>query len=130
MFAGGHDAAVLAVANGICEAGFAFDTMVERQLIEQRQIKPGQIATVWKSEIIPGAPMVISDRLSPALHWKLTVAFQQKANADYLRANGFCQGECAIADEDAYGYEETNDASYDSLREVCLIFQRAPCTEG
>ena len=128
-FVGGHDASVLAVANRKCDAGFAFDTMVERQLIEQRQIQSGQIATVWKSEVIPGAPMVISNRLSPVLRQQLTTAIQQKANADYLRANDFCQGECGIADDDAYGYVATNDAFYDSLREVCRIVRHESCTE-
>jgi phosphonate transport system substrate-binding protein len=94
-----------------------------------RQIQPGQITTVWKSEVIPGAPMVISNRLSPALRQQLTTAVQQKANADYLRANSFCQGECGIADDDAYGYVATNDAFYDSLREVCRIVQHDSCTE-
>jgi phosphonate transport system substrate-binding protein len=46
IFAGGHDASVLAVANGQCDAGFAFDSLAGRWLIEQHQIQPGKIVTV------------------------------------------------------------------------------------
>lgn len=113
-FKGHHDALVLAVANHQCDAGFALDRVVDRELIAQGRLQPGQIATVWTSGAIPGAPLVISDRLPPALRQQLTAALQGKANADYLRANGFCQGECAIADGYAYGYQPANDADFDA----------------
>jgi len=130
IFAGRHDASVLAVANRQCDAGFALDTVVDRQLIEQDQLQPGQITTVWKSETIPGPPIVIANHLAPMLRQQLTTALQQRANADYLRANGFCQGECAIADGVAYGYQPADDADYDSVREICRKIQNESCTEG
>ncbi len=121
-FTGSHDASVLAVASRQCDVGFAFDKF-DRKLIEQRQIQPGQIVTVWKSEPIPGGAMVIANNLAPQLRQQLTTAIQQHANADYLRAHGFCQGECAIADRNTYGYAVAEDAFYDSVREVCRITQ-------
>lgn len=126
VFAGGHDASVLAVASRQCDAGFAFDSLVERQLIEQHQIQPGKIVTVWKSEPIPGGPIVIANGLTPQLRQQLTTALQQHANADYMRAHGFCQGECAIADRDTYGYVAVEDSFYDRVREVCRINQLKP----
>jgi phosphonate transport system substrate-binding protein len=129
-FEGQHDALVIAVANHQCDAGFALDRIVDRELIAQGRLQPGQVATVWKSGDIPGAPMVISERLPPALRQQLTVALQNKANADYLRAAGFCQGECAIADGNAYGYQPANDAGYNGVREICKSLQNDPCTEG
>ncbi|MGH3771749.1 MAG: phosphate/phosphite/phosphonate ABC transporter substrate-binding protein [Pseudonocardiaceae bacterium] len=123
IFAGGHDASILAVANRQCDAGFAFYSLVERQLIEQHQIEPGKIATVWKSEPIPGGPIVIANSLTPQLRQRLTTALQQHANADYLRAHGFCQGECATADRDTYGYVAVEDSFYDRVRELCRINQ-------
>ena len=36
VFAGGHDASVISVKNGDCDAGFAYDTMVTQQLIDSR----------------------------------------------------------------------------------------------
>ncbi|MGH3823834.1 MAG: phosphate/phosphite/phosphonate ABC transporter substrate-binding protein [Pseudonocardiaceae bacterium] len=130
IFVGQHDAVVLAVSNHQCDAGFALDRVVDRDLIAQGRLEPGQIVTVWKSGAIPGPPLVISDRLPLALRQQLTATLQSKANADYLRANGFCQGECAIADGDAYGYQPADDAFYNGIREICKSLQNDPCTEG
>jgi phosphonate transport system substrate-binding protein len=126
IFAGGHDATVVNVANGLCDAGFAFDRIVDRQLIEQRQLQPGKIVIVWKSEPIPNGVMVIANDLTPQLRHQLTTAIQQHANADYLRAHGFCQRECAISDRDTYGYVAVDDSFYDRVREVCRIEQLKP----
>lgn len=123
IFAGGHDASVLGVASHQCDAGFAFDKVANRQLIEQRQIQPGQIVTVWKSDPIPGGPIVIANKLASPLRQQLTIALQQHANADYLRAHGFCQGECPIADRDTYGYIAVDDSFYDSVRAICRVIQ-------
>lgn len=123
IFVGSHDASVLAVASRQCDAGFAFDDLVERQLIEQRQIQPGKIVTVWESELIPDGPIVIANSLNPQLRQQLTTALQQHANADYLRAHGYCQGLCAIADRDTYGYVAVEDSFYDGVRELCTITQ-------
>jgi phosphonate transport system substrate-binding protein len=121
IFAGGHDASVLNVANGLCDAGFAFDRMVDRQLIEQRQVQPGKIVTVWKSEPIPGGVIVIANHLPALLRQQLSTAIQQHANADYLRVHGFCQRECLIASLDTYGFVAVDDAIYDGIREACRI---------
>lgn len=131
IFAGHHDAAVLAVANHQCDAGFASDTVVDQQLIEQGQLlQPGQVTTVWKSDTIPGPPLVIANYLSPTLRQQLTTALQNKANADYLRANGFCQGKCAFAESVSYGYQPANDADYRGVSEICRRVHNNSCTEG
>lgn len=67
---------MLAVANGQCDAGFAFDSLVERELIEQHQIQTGTIVTVWESPPIPGGPIVIANGLAPRLRQRLTTALQ------------------------------------------------------
>lgn len=126
-FAGSHDASVLAVANRQCDAGFAFERMVERQAIDQGKIHPGQIVTVWKSEPIPDGPLVVSDHLPPELRQQLITTIREKANADYQRAQGFCQGECPIGDTDAYGYAPVEDELYDSVRQVCELIEYEAC---
>ncbi|MEA2959624.1 MAG: phosphonate transport system substrate-binding protein [Alphaproteobacteria bacterium] len=131
IFTARHDASVLAVANHQCDAGFSYDTMVDRQLIDQGQLRQGQVTTVWKSDIIPGPPLVIASYLSPRLRQQLTTALQNKANADYLRANGFCQGKCSVSDGVSYGYRAANDADYDGLSATCRKIQNNhSCTEG
>jgi phosphonate transport system substrate-binding protein len=128
VVAGGHEAAVLAVANRQCDAGFAYDAMVDRHLIELGQIRPGQISKIWESAIIPGAPFGISDNLPATVRERLTTAIRTKANSDYLRANGFCEGECPVGDADSYGYIEVGDNFYDTVRQVCQSTRHPSCT--
>ncbi len=128
VFAGGHDSSVLEVKEGRCEAGFAFDTMVDSQLIEKGGLKPGEVTTVWKSPTIPGSPVAISNNLSPELRSTLTTALQQKANTDYLLANNFCTGECKVGDERSWGYAPVDNAFYDPIREVCATTKNENCT--
>ncbi|MER6991148.1 phosphate/phosphite/phosphonate ABC transporter substrate-binding protein [Saccharopolyspora hirsuta] len=127
IFAGGHDASAIAVVKGDCDAGFAYDSMVDRQLVEKGQLQPGQLSTVWKSAVIPGDPVAISDDLDPALKAKLTAALRDKANSDSLRQNGFCTGECKIGDIDGYGFAPVDDAFYDGIREVCETTRDKQC---
>ncbi|MEV0700769.1 phosphate/phosphite/phosphonate ABC transporter substrate-binding protein [Saccharopolyspora sp. NPDC050389] len=127
IFAGGHDASAIAVAKGDCDAGFAYDSMVDRQLIQKGQLQPGQLTAVWKSVVIPGDPVAISDDLDPALKEKITAALRDKANSDYLSANGFCTGECKIGDVDGYGFAPVDDAFYNGIREVCDVTKDKQC---
>lgn len=130
VFAGGHDSSVLEVAAGRCDAGFAYDTMVDTQLIEKGQLKAGDIATIWKSETIPGSPVAISTKLSPQLQATLTDAFQNKGNTDYLLANNFCTGKCAIGDEGVWGYAAVDNAFYDPIRKVCETTKNENCSKA
>ncbi|MEU0964996.1 phosphate/phosphite/phosphonate ABC transporter substrate-binding protein [Streptomyces sp. NPDC005917] len=128
VMAGGHDASVLAVKSGQCEAGFAYDTMVDKQLIEKGQIKKGEITTVWKSEVIPGSPVAISDSLDADLKKKLTDVFQNKANADYLKAHGYCTGsKCEVDDAGDWGFAPVTDSLYDGVRKVCDVTKDKQC---
>lgn len=128
IFAGGHDSAVLEVQAGRCDAGFAYDTMVDTQLIQKGQLTAGDITTVWKSETIPGSPVAINSTLSPELVKKLTDAFQNKANTDYLLANNFCTGKCVIGDEGVWGYAAVDNPFYDPIRQVCVTTKNKNCT--
>lgn len=121
-----HDEVVRKVANGECDAGFTYERMLDQQ-VKRRQVPYGRIAVVWESDIIPGAPMVVADKLPKDLRAKLTRALQEKANADYLRANGFCQVQCAIAEGDAYGYVPVDDSFYDNVRKVCKVTGDKSC---
>ncbi|MFJ9819948.1 phosphate/phosphite/phosphonate ABC transporter substrate-binding protein [Streptomyces sp. NPDC101151] len=132
VMAGGHDASVLAVKSGQCEAGFAYDTMVDKQLIEKGQLKKGEITTVWKSAVIPGSPVAISDDLDAGLKQKITDAFRTKANADYLKAHGFCSGsgKCEVDDAGDWGYATVDDAIYDGVRKVCAVTKDKQCVKS
>lgn len=129
-FAGGHDASALAVASGQCEAGFAYDQIVDEALISSGQLQAGQLTTVWKSETIAGSPVALAADLDPAVRQKITDAFTQKANVDFLAANGFCPSveECVVGEEGGWGYVPVDDSLYDGVRKVCDVTKAESCT--
>ncbi|RKT83166.1 phosphonate transport system substrate-binding protein [Saccharopolyspora antimicrobica] len=128
VMAGGHDASALAVQSRQCDAGFAYDTMVDKLLPEKGNLQPGALRVVWRSEVIPGSPAAISDDLDPALKEKVVQAFRTKANADYLKANGFCTDDCEIGGY--WGFAPADDATFDSVRQVCEVTRAKQCTES
>ncbi|GHJ36978.1 phosphate/phosphite/phosphonate ABC transporter substrate-binding protein [Streptomyces sp. TS71-3] len=128
VMAGGHDASVLAVKSGQCDAGFAYDTMVDKQLVEKGQIKKGEITTVWKSPLIPGSPVAISDSLDPKLKQQISDVYQKMANVDYLKAHGYCTGsKCEVDDSGDWGYAKVTDSFYDGVRDVCEVTKDKQC---
>jgi phosphonate transport system substrate-binding protein len=127
-FAGGHDASALEVASGRCEAGFADDSMVDTVLPQSGQLKPGELTVLWRSDIIPGSPVAISNSLSPELKAQLADAFQNKANVDYPKANGYCSQDCAFGGGGSWGYAPVDDAFYNPIRQVCAITENKNCT--
>ena len=130
VFAGGHDASALAVASGQCDAGFAYDAIVDVQLIESGQLQPGQLRTVWQSEMIAGSPVALAADVDPQRRQVIADAFAQKANVDYLSSHGFCATaeECEVGEEGGWGYVPVDDALYDGVRRVCEVTQAESCT--
>ncbi|KAA0116973.1 phosphate/phosphite/phosphonate ABC transporter substrate-binding protein [Mycolicibacterium sp. P9-22] len=128
VFAGGHDASALSIANGDCDAGFAFDTMVDQTMIEKGDLQPGQLKTVWKSEMIAGSVFAANDSLGTEAIDKLKAIFTEKVNVEDLEAEGFCKGdECRITDERAWGVVPASDADYDGVRHVCDVTGSEKC---
>ncbi|OBI57473.1 phosphate starvation-inducible protein PhoH [Mycolicibacterium fortuitum] len=128
IFAGGHDSSALAIANGDCDAGFAFDTMVDKTMIAKGDLKPGQLKTVWKSETIAGSVFAANDALGSEAIGKLKTLFADKVNVPNLEAEGFCQGEaCRITDERAWGFVPVEDSDYSGVRHVCDVTGSDKC---
>ncbi|TDE16003.1 phosphate/phosphite/phosphonate ABC transporter substrate-binding protein [Jiangella asiatica] len=127
IFAGAHDASALAVKNGDCDAGFAMQSMVDRTLIESGELAEGDLKTVWESPQISGSLFVARDGLGEDVVAELTTLMTEKANADYLLGEGFCEGDCLLTDEDAWGVKPATDADYDGVREVCRLTESAAC---
>lgn len=128
IYAGGHDASALSVASGDCEAGFAFDSMVDKTLIEKGDLQQGQLKTVWKSEMIAGSVFAANDSLGPEAIDTLTKVFTEKVNAESMEAAGFCSGdECLITDERAWGVVPASDDDYAGVRHVCEVTKSEKC---
>jgi phosphonate transport system substrate-binding protein len=129
VFAGGHDASVLAIANGQCDAGFAEDSMVP-QLLGTGQLKKGAVKTIWTSVGIPPSPITVSSNLSPGLKKKIENVFLKELNVDWLKANGYCAKtakDCKLPSSDAWGYKPIDDKTYDAIREVCRVTKSDSC---
>lgn len=129
VMAGGHDASVLSVARGNCDVGFADNTMVDDLLIKQGKLKKGELKKVWKSPVIPGSPVALSTDLSASLRRQLADVFTKKANADYLKSKGYCDGDdCFIYGY--WGFAPVKDSDYKSVREVCATTGDTQCKAG
>ncbi|WP_067651889.1 phosphate/phosphite/phosphonate ABC transporter substrate-binding protein [Nocardia harenae] len=128
IFAGGHDSSALAIAAGDCDAGFAFDTMVDKTMIDKGDLKPGQLETIWKSEMIAGSLFAANNALGTETIDKLRTLFTEQLNLDKLQAAGICTGDaCRFTDERAWGVVPATDADYDGVRKVCEVTGSDKC---
>ena len=131
VMTGGHDASALAVLHGQCDAAFVEDSMIDTTLPGKGQLKPGELNVVWKSDVIAGAPVAVSDDLNPDLKAKIAEAFQTKANIDYFNSTGICTPACKTADDSGdWGYSKVDNAFYDGVRKVCDITKSKQCSQA
>ncbi|GAA4709357.1 phosphate/phosphite/phosphonate ABC transporter substrate-binding protein [Promicromonospora umidemergens] len=127
VYAGAHDASALGVAAGDCEAGFAMESMVTETLPAAGDLADGDLKEVWRSPKISGSLFVGNDALGEDVNAKLTSLITEKANSEYLLSEGYCDGECLLTDEDAWGFAPAKDADYDGTREVCTLTKSDKC---
>lgn len=132
VMAGGHDNSVSSVAAGKCEAGFAYDTMVEKTSVDKGVVKPGQLRVVWKSDPIPNSPVAISNKLPADVKENLTRALST-TNVDSLVEQGICAkaDDCSITSDPAvWGFSPVTDKTFDPVRDVCAATKNAECSKG
>ena len=129
IFSGGHDTSAISVKNGDCEVGFAFDKMVDEQLIESGDIAKGDLKVVWKSEVIAGSPFTFRNKLPEDLQAEVSRILLEKVNIDAAVADGHCESadDCPLNDEDTWGYKKVDDGFYDGVRKVCEVTKSAQC---
>jgi len=121
VLAGGHDTSVIEVVDGTCDAGFAFDSMVDELLIERGEINAGDVKIVEKSFVIAGSPMAMRTGLPASLQAAITDIIHNKVNVDWATANGYCESvdDCSLSDEAIWGYSAKDDSFYDGIRTLC-----------
>lgn len=112
-FSGGHDASLVAVANGQVDAAGVCDTCIERFFTEGLA-DPADIRTIAESETIPPSPVSVRGDLDPALRDRITeiyLAMQAAAPQIMQQASG---------DEEppAYPYVAVQDSDYDVIRDL------------
>ncbi|NEA30616.1 phosphate/phosphite/phosphonate ABC transporter substrate-binding protein [Streptomyces sp. SID13031] len=109
-YAGGHDATVLGVRDGDCDAGAVQDRLFDHALPAEGRIEPGGFKKIWTSGPIANGPLAVSTRLDPELRKTLARAVTENGNADAL-------GIPELAG--VWGFAPVSDAFYDSVRAVC-----------
>jgi phosphonate transport system substrate-binding protein len=143
IFAGGHDASAIAVNNGDCDAGFAYDTMITEQLIESGDI-PGvidlvedetvneadaTIQIIWKSTPIAAPPLAFGNWLPESMQEEIVDIVTTKVNVDWAVENGYCASadDCPLSDGPFWGYLAGEDSYYDGIRELCELTGSSKC---
>ena len=143
-FAGGHDASAIAVANGDCDAGFAYDTMVTQQLIESGDLAgvvddtgegedvnsdDASVRIIWKSTPIAAPPLAVGNWLPEDMIAEIKEIVTTKVNVDWAVENGYCDSadDCPLSDGPFWGYVEGEDAYFDGIRELCELTGSARC---
>lgn len=144
IFAGGHDASAIAVSNGDCDAGFAYDTMVTEQLIESGDI-PGvidgtgegetvneadaSIEIIWKSTPIAAPPLAAGNWLPESMIDEIREIVTTKVNVDWAVDNGYCDSvdDCPLSDGPFWGYLAGEDSYFDGIRELCDLTGSSKC---
>jgi phosphonate transport system substrate-binding protein len=76
IFSGGHDASAIAVQNGKVDAAAIADGLLD-VAIERGAVKKEDIAIVWTSDPIPGAPFAYRKDMAPELKKRIAAAFAE-----------------------------------------------------
>ncbi len=108
IFSGGHDASALAVQNGKVDAAAIADALLD-VAYSRGILKQDEIAVLWTSDPIPGAPVVYRRDLSPELKSKIRATFAQVHDMPFgsqMRIKRWIP---------------TNDAAYDVVRETAKV---------
>lgn len=103
-FSGAHGNSILAVKNGKIEVAATNDIDLNR-MIQKGQVSETDFRILWRSELIPGAPMAARRDLPTSLKAAFTGAmlmFNEMPGAKEQLQNG--------------GYRYTNDSTYDVIR--------------
>jgi len=114
IFAGGHDASLLAIAGGRVDAGASSDGQF-REMVQAGVIDEANFVTLARSEPIPSSPLTTRGDLDPALRERLLQAL--------LRFHEEVPPEVAagVLGEDRDRYVEAPDSLYDPIREVAEV---------
>lgn len=143
IFVGSHDVAVLQMLAGDCDIAFVAGTFVDVILPDRGVIAEGDTKTVWKSDDIPGTPMVIGNWLSDDLRKKIIEAVTEY-NAVTAFEAGLCEeqnreapaewGEkyagataCKWGGTGAFAFEPATSKTYDMIAGICTVLETDVC---
>jgi phosphonate transport system substrate-binding protein len=105
MYSGGHDASIVAVAEGKVEAASVADRILERAFAKGLA-KRDQIKVIWESPMIPNNPMLYRKNLPEDLKKKIREAFYSFENLPF--------GEMGTVAR----FQPATDKDYDPVRDI------------
>lgn len=114
IFAGGHDASILAVHAGKVDLGATWEGPYQRA-IERGLINPENVFVLWKSDGIPRSPIAVRGDLDEALIQRIQQAFldmPRKAPAAFEQFEKMW--------EKNINYVAVTDADYEFVRQVAI----------
>jgi len=131
VMAGGHDASLLAMVAGNCEAAFASDkykTVME----ESGQVEKDSIQIVWESDPIPSYPIAANtETLGEEMVDSIAQILVEKGNKKGLVEAGICatEDDCTLPGDYEYGFVAARDENYDVIREICEATNADACNQ-
>lgn len=131
IMAGGHDASLLSLDSGNCDAAFALDAQ-QSILEETGQLEEGSMKVIWESDPIPSSPLTANtETLGEDLVTAINDTLAEKANKPALVEMGICESEedCTMPEDSEYGFIPTDDSSYEVIREICEVTQADACQQ-
>ena len=112
-FSGGHDASLVAVANGQVDAAGVCDTCIER-FYREGLADPADIRVIAESETIPPSPVAARADLDPALRQQITDVYLRLV-AEHPE---IVQKADSLDDPPTHPYQTVTDDQYDVIREL------------
>jgi len=112
LFAGSHNAVILAVKNGSVDIGAVASNRVAVAL-EKGVLEEGEVRIVWQSPLIPNTPIAVQSEMPKSEKETLKRLFLEMPEEVAL---------AAMTNET--GYVEADDAAYDPIREILRFKSR------
>jgi phosphonate transport system substrate-binding protein len=110
-YAGTHNAAEYAVANGKVDAAADSDNSYDR-MVSEGEIDPDVNKIIYESESIPGSPIAIRGDLPKELKEKITQVLINMNEQTIHKVNGW---------GDISSYQKVSDSDYDIIREIAKV---------
>lgn len=131
VMAGGHDASLLSLDGGNCDAAFAQDTQLG-VMEDSGQIKPGDVEVVWQSDPIPSSPLTANTgTMSAELIEAVKKELLENGNKEKLTELGICESaeDCVLPDDSQWGYLPVADEDFDVIRQICDVTKAEACNQ-
>lgn len=110
MYSGGHDASIIAVAEGKVDAASVADRILVNAC-DKKLIDCAKVKTIWKSQPVPNDPLLYRKNLPEDLKAKIRAGFAEVKNLPF--------GEMGTVAR----FDPATDKDYDVIRKVATILK-------